>query len=111
MWQFRRCWQFPRWQSICVRTKKRTALGLILETAEPREVHHFATLLGYGACCHQPLSGAWRAFSGMIEDGLLDKDYYAAEKDYTKAILSRHCENSFENGRFHHSVLSGQPDI
>ena len=38
----------------CVRTKKRTALGLILETAEPREVHHFATLLGYGASAVNP---------------------------------------------------------
>ena len=33
-----------------IRTKKSTALALILESAEPREVHHFATLLGYGAC-------------------------------------------------------------
>ena len=71
----------------CVRTKKRTALGLILETAEPREVHHFATLLGYGASAINPYL-ALESIQGMIEDGLLDKDYYAAEKDYTKAILS-----------------------
>ncbi len=71
----------------CVRTKKRTALGLILETAEPREVHHFATLLGYGASAINPYL-ALESIQGMIEDGLLDKDYYAAEKDYTKAVLS-----------------------
>ena len=71
----------------CVRTKKRTALGLILETAEPREVHHFATLLGYGASAINPYL-ALESIQGLIEDGLLDKDYYAAEKDYTKAILS-----------------------
>ena len=70
----------------CVRTKKRTALGLILETAEPREVHHFATLLGYGASAVNPYL-ALESIQGMIEDGLLDKDYYAAEKDYTSAIL------------------------
>ncbi len=37
-----------------VRTKKRTAVAVILESAEPREVHHFATLLGYGACAISP---------------------------------------------------------
>ena len=31
-----------------IRTKKSTALALILESAEPHEVHHFAALLGYG---------------------------------------------------------------
>ena len=31
-------------------TKKKTSVAIILESGEPREVHHFATLLGYGAC-------------------------------------------------------------
>lgn len=44
-------------QQHLVKTKKRTSMALILESGEPREVHHFATLLGYGACAHQPLSG------------------------------------------------------
>ena len=37
-----------------VRTKKRTAVSVILESAEPRDVHHFATLLGYGAQAINP---------------------------------------------------------
>ena len=37
-----------------VETKKRTSLAVILESGEPREVHHFATLLGYGACAINP---------------------------------------------------------
>ena len=37
-----------------VATKKQTSLSLILESGEPREVHHFATLLGYGACAVNP---------------------------------------------------------
>ena len=37
-----------------IRTKKSTAMALILESAEPHEVHHFATLLGYGACAVNP---------------------------------------------------------
>ena len=32
-----------------VRTAERTRIGIVLETGEPREVHHFCTLLGYGA--------------------------------------------------------------
>lgn len=36
-------------QQYLVKTKKRTSLSLILESGEPREVHHFATLLGFGA--------------------------------------------------------------
>ena len=69
-----------------VRTKRRTAVALILETGEPHEVHHFATLLGYGASAINPYL-AQEAIRDMIDDGLLDKDYYAAVDDYNKAIL------------------------
>ena len=37
-----------------VKTKKSTSLAIILESGEPREVHHFATLLGYGASAVNP---------------------------------------------------------
>ncbi len=69
-----------------VRTKRRTSMALILETGEPREVHHFATLLGYGASAINPYL-AQEAIGQMIDDGLLDKDYYAAINDYDSAIL------------------------
>ena len=70
-----------------IRTKKSTALALILESAEPREVHHFATLLGYGACAINPYL-AHETIGQLIDEGLLDKDYYAAVEDYDNAILS-----------------------
>ena len=70
-----------------IRTKKSTALALILESAEPHEVHHFATLLGYGACAVNPYL-AHETIGQLIDQGLLDKDYYAAVDDYNKAILS-----------------------
>ena len=41
-------------EQYLVRTKKRTAVSMILESAEPRDVHHFATLLGYGAQAINP---------------------------------------------------------
>ena len=69
-----------------VNTKKQTSLALILESGEPREVHHFATLLGYGACAVNPYL-AQDSIQELIEEGLLDKDYYAAVDDYNAAIL------------------------
>ena len=69
-----------------VRTRKRTAMALILESGEPRKVHDFATLLGYGACAVNPYL-AHETIGQLIDDGLLDKDYYAAVDDYNKAVL------------------------
>ena len=54
MSQSRRCSRCPLSSSISIRTKKRTAVSIILESAEPRDVHHFATLLGYGARAIHP---------------------------------------------------------
>ncbi|MCR4814737.1 MAG: glutamate synthase large subunit [Lachnospiraceae bacterium] len=68
-----------------VRTKKCTAMSLILESGEPREVHHFATLLGFGASAVNPYL-AHATIEELIEDGLLEKDYYAAVEDYDHAI-------------------------
>lgn len=69
-----------------VATKKRTSLAMILESGEPREVHHFATLLGYGASAINPYL-AQETIHELISDDLLDKDYYAAVDDYNSAIL------------------------
>ncbi|MBR3811414.1 MAG: glutamate synthase large subunit, partial [Agathobacter sp.] len=69
-----------------VQTKKCTAMSLILESAEPREVHHFATLLGYGASAVNPYL-AHATIGQLIEEGLLNKDYYAAVESYDHAIL------------------------
>ncbi|MDE6700074.1 MAG: glutamate synthase large subunit [Acetatifactor sp.] len=69
-----------------VRTKKRTRVALILETGEPREVHDFATLLGYGACAINPYL-AQESIKELIENHMLDKDYYAAVNDYNSAVL------------------------
>ena len=69
-----------------VKTKKCTAMSLILESGEPREVHHFACLLGYGACAVNPYL-AHATVAQLVQDGLLHKDYYAAVEDYDHAIL------------------------
>ena len=73
-------------QHHLVTTKKRTSVDMILETAEPREVHHFATLLGYGASAINPYL-AHSTIKELIDNGMLDKDYYAAVDDYDAAVL------------------------
>ena len=73
-------------QQYLVTTKKRTRVAMILETAEPREVHHFATLLGYGACAINPYL-AHSTIKELIDNKMLDKDYYAAVNDYDSAVL------------------------
>ncbi|HEX3076242.1 MAG TPA: glutamate synthase large subunit [Lachnospiraceae bacterium] len=73
-------------QQHLVKTKKRTRLAMILESAEPREVHHFATLLGYGACAINPYL-VQECIKELIENNMLDKDYYAAVDDYNKSIM------------------------
>ncbi len=73
-------------QQHLVQTKKRTAVALILESGEPREVHHFATLLGYGACAVNPYL-AQDTIKQLIDDHMLDKDYYAAIDDYNAAVM------------------------
>ena len=67
-------------------TKRRTSVAVVLESGEPRDVHHFAVLLGYGASAINPYL-AQETIHELIDDGLLDKDYYAAVDDYNSAIL------------------------
>ena len=69
-----------------VRTKKRTAVSIILESAEPRDVHHFATLLGYGARAINPYL-AQECVAELVEKNRLDKDVYQAIHDYNAAVL------------------------
>ncbi|MBR3518198.1 MAG: glutamate synthase large subunit [Lachnospiraceae bacterium] len=70
-----------------VQTKRRTSLAIILESGEPREVHHFATLLGFGASAINPYL-ALDTIHELIDNNMLDKDYYAAVDDYNHAVLS-----------------------
>jgi len=73
-------------QQHLIQTKKRTAVAMILESGEPREIHHFATLLGYGACAINPYL-AQDTIEQLVDNHLLDKDYYAAINDYNSAVL------------------------
>lgn len=74
-------------QQYLVQTKKRTSLSVILESGEPREVLHFATLLGYGASAINPYL-AQESIQELIDLNMLDKDYYAAVNSYNEAVIS-----------------------
>ena len=73
-------------EQYLIRTKKRTAVSIILESAEPRDVHHFALLLGYGARAINPYL-AHECIEELVENGNLDKDPHTAIDDYNTAIL------------------------
>jgi glutamate synthase (ferredoxin) len=65
----------------------RTLVSLLLESGEPREVHHFAVLLGYGVNAINPYL-AYESLDEMIQQGLLpDLDHKKAVKNYIKASV------------------------
>jgi glutamate synthase (ferredoxin) len=69
-----------------IREGTRTRVGLILESGEPREVHHFALLIGYGAGAINPYL-AFETLEDMIHQGLLNSaDAEKAIKNYVKAV-------------------------
>ncbi|HYG75261.1 MAG TPA: glutamate synthase large subunit [Planctomycetota bacterium] len=70
-----------------VRNGMRTKVGLIVESGEPREVHHFALLIGYGAGAINPYL-VFETFDDMIRDGLLPKeiDHKTCVKNFNKAV-------------------------
>ncbi len=69
-----------------IRKGTRTRVGLVLESGEPREVHHFCLLLGYGVQAINPYL-AFECLNDMIREGMLPNlTYAAAVKGYIKAV-------------------------
>lgn len=69
-----------------VKTKKKTDVSIIVESGEPRDVHQFASLLGYGATAIYPYL-AHECIEEMIQLNMLDKEVNIAIDDYNEAIL------------------------
>ena len=69
-----------------IREGTRTQAGLVIETGEAREVHHFCLLIGYGAGAINPYV-AFETLADLHREGVLPKDLTLeqAEKNYTKA--------------------------
>jgi len=68
-----------------IRRKKRMQIGIIVETAEAREVNHFALLLGFGASVVNPYL-AFAAIDHLVKEGKIDLEYKTARKNYIKAV-------------------------
>ncbi|MDW8310264.1 MAG: glutamate synthase central domain-containing protein, partial [Verrucomicrobiales bacterium] len=70
-----------------IREGTRTRVGLVLESGEPREVHHFSLLIGYGCGAINPYL-AFETLDDMIRQGLLPGlDHKTACKNYLKAAV------------------------
>ena len=69
-----------------IREGTRTQVGFILESGEPREIHHFALLLGYGAAAINPYL-AFETIQNLVQKELITKvNSTSAIKNYVKAI-------------------------
>ena len=70
-----------------IREGSRTKLGIVVESAEPREVHHMAALIGYGAGAINPYL-ALETLQDLCNTGYMtrDVDFHTAEKNYVKAL-------------------------
>ena len=79
-----------------IKNGKRTHVGLVLESGEPREVHHFALLIGYGAAAINPYL-AFETLDGMIRDGLI----FASERSVKSQADMKKGDSPSGNGNGH----------
>jgi glutamate synthase domain-containing protein 2/glutamate synthase domain-containing protein 3 len=68
-----------------VKNSLRSRIGIIVESAEPREVHHFALLFGYGADCVNPYL-AYEVVRQLAEEGEIAMGHAEAQQNYIKAV-------------------------
>ncbi len=68
-----------------INRRKRMQIDIVVETAEPREVHHFALLFGYGASVINPYL-AFAVIDKLVKEKTIQLDYQKAEENYIKAI-------------------------
>ena len=70
-----------------IRKGTRGKIGMVLESGEPREVHHFALLIGYGCSAINPYL-AFATLDDLIQQGLLtNTDHKTAQKKFIKAVV------------------------
>jgi glutamate synthase (NADPH) large chain len=68
-----------------IKAKKRMQVGVIVETADAREINHFALLIGYGASIINPYL-AFAAIDHLVKEGKISLEYNVARENYIKAI-------------------------
>jgi glutamate synthase (NADPH/NADH) large chain len=65
--------------------RKRMQIDIVVESAEPREVMHFALLFGYGASIINPYM-SFAIIDKLVKDKALQLDYHSAEANYINSI-------------------------
>lgn len=67
-----------------IRTRERTRVGLVVESGDAREVHHFALLIGYGAAAINPYL-AFETINDQIQQGVINTTFDDAVQNFIKA--------------------------
>ena len=93
-----------------IRTGKRTQVTLILESGEPREVHHFAVLIGYGASAINPYLG-YETLEVMAGGMLGDTNVETAHLQVSQGADQGCREDMLEDGYLDHSELLWRTDL
>ena len=95
-----------------IREKTRNQVALIVESGEPREVMHFALLLGYGASAVNPYL-AIETLEDLHRHGHFPAEYTWDKvfKSYMKAIGQGAAEDLLQDGHLHAAKLSGRADF
>jgi glutamate synthase (NADPH/NADH) large chain len=68
-----------------IEKRKRMQIDLVVESAEPREVMHFALLFGYGASIINPYL-SFAVIDRLVKDKAIQLDYQKAEENYVNSI-------------------------
>ena len=108
----RRCWPSPPCTSTSCAQGTRLRAGLVIETGEPREIHHMATLIGYGAAAINPYL-MFESLDELADRGLLPvdldrRDGRAADRQGDRQGPA---EDDLEDGHLDDPVLLRRADL
>jgi len=68
-----------------INKRKRMQIDIVVESAEPREVMHFALLFGYGASIINPYM-SFAVIEQLVEKRVIQQDFEKAQKNYIEAV-------------------------
>jgi hypothetical protein len=95
-----------------IRKGLRTSVGLVVESGEPREIHHFACLAGYGAEAINPYL-AFETIAAMHEAGELPQEVDAGRGDQALHQVHRQgpAQGDVQDGHLHLPILLRRADL
>ena len=85
-------------------------IDIVVESAEPREVMHFALLFGYGASIINPYM-SFAIIEQLVENRVIQQDFDKAQENYIDASEQGLAEDPFKNGHQYPEKLPVGPDF